>query len=327
MELSLTSCPSWVIGASANAYEFWWLESHSNNTLGQFPKRSEPVRTRGEKRSANKEELRKRLPDEFPEVEVEELGAPFKEYFGLDLQDYTYTSVPNPFRNQSTAPQDHQLKLVDATEAASSLPLAGQLARNASFIIAWDDNSEAYPNGWQNGTSLYRAYLYFKKHQIPFPIVPSPATFIARNYTTKPAFFGCEAHLTSTNDTRAPIVAWFGNAPYSSYSNITFFQNVTPIPRVHDIWNNTFNQITQGAGSLDPEWPACLACASIDRSLAKIDPPMQRTAQCQSCFNKYCWDGVSAPEFSGHVDVDSTLLLNSSMTYAEWYATVGKNLQ
>ncbi len=320
--------PSWVIGASANAYEYWYLEVHSNDTLGQFPKRSEAPTSQPLKRSpATKEELIKRLEEEFPAQEVEELGTPFEKYFGLDLGGYTYARVPNPFRNQSTSPQDHELKLVDATEVASSLPLAGQLARNASFIIAWDDNTDAWPNGWENGTDLYQAYLYFKKHQIPFPIVPSPATFIARNYTTKPAFFGCDAQLTTTNDTRAPIIAWFGNAPYSSYSNITFFQNVTPIPRVHDIWNNTFNQITQGAGSLDLEWPACLACAAIDRSLAKLSPPMQRTAQCQGCFDRYCWNGISAPEYPGPVDVDPTLVLNSSVTYAEWYASVGKNLQ
>lgn len=327
IELWLRFIPSWVIGASADAYEYWWLENHSNDTLGQFPKRSEAESFHSQSRSAPvHNRLTKRLEEEFPAKEVEELGSPFKEYFGLDLDGFTYARVPNPFRNQSTAPQDYELKLVDATEVESSLPLSGQLARNASFIIAWDDNTDAWPNGWENGTDLYQAYLYFKANKIPFPIVPSPSTFIARNYTTKPAFFGCDAHLTSTNDTRAPIIAWFGNAPYSSYSNITFYQNQTPIPRVYDIWNNTFNQITQGAGSLDPEWSACLACAAIDRSLAKVHPPMQRTAQCQSCFGRYCWDGVSAPD-TGYVNVDPTLVMNSTVTYAEWNATVGKNWQ
>jgi lysophospholipase len=270
--------------------------------------------------------LSKRLEDEFPNEEVEALAAPFIEYLGLDLDGYTYARVPNPWRNESTSPQDQELMLIDATEVESSLPLAGQLARNASFIIAWDDNTDAWPNGWLNGTDLYQAYLYFKEHDVPFPVVPSPTTFIARNYTIKPAFFGCDARLTTTNDTRGPIIAWFSNAPYSSYSNMTFFQNVTPIPRVLDIWNNTFNQITQGAGLLDPEWSACLACAAVDRSLADIHPPMQRTAQCQSCFDRYCWDGVSTPE-AGHVNVDPALVLNPSMTYAEWNATIGQALQ
>ncbi|KAK6371419.1 Lysophospholipase 1 [Exophiala oligosperma] len=313
---------NWVIGASADAYEYWWLENHSNNTLGQFPKRSEVKRT-----PEGTYTLRKRLEPVFPAEEVEGLAEPFEKYFGLDLNGYTYARVPNPFRGRSNDPSDDQLKLVDATEVATSLPLAGQLARNASFIIAWDDNTDAYPNGWENGTNMYQAYRYFEEHNIPFPIVPTAATFIARNYTTKPVFFGCDAHLTSTNDTRAPIIAWFPNAPYSSYSNITFFQNQTPIPRAHDIWNNTFNEITQAAGALDPEWSACLACAAIDRSLAKVYPPMQRTAQCQRCFDRYCWDGVSAPDYPGHVDVDLKLVLNPNLSYAEWNATIGKALQ
>lgn len=157
-----------------------------------------------------------------------------------------------------------------------------------------------------------------------FPIVPSASTFIARNYTVNPAFFGCYANQTTTNDTQAPIIAWFGNAPYSSYSNISYFDNQMPASRVENLLNNTFNQITQGSGSLDAEWSACLACAAIDRSLANIDPPMQRTAQCQSCFDRYCWDGVSSPEYDGTVDVDPTLMMNESVTYAESNATVGQ---
>lgn len=308
-----------MIGASANAYEYWWLENHSNNTLGQFPKRSE---------AESNGPLSKRLESEFPKEELEALAEPFTAYLGLpNVENYTYAKVPNPWRNASTAPQDDEVKLVDATEVESSLPLAGQLARNASFIIAWEDNADAYPNGWANGTSMYQAYLYFKEHGIPFPIVPPASTFIALNYTTKPAFFGCDARLTTSNDTRAPIVAWFANAPYSSYSNFTFWQGATSMARVHDLWNNTFNEVTQAAGSLDPEWPACLACAAVDRSLTKLDPPMPRTAQCQACLDKYCWNGVEAPAYPGHVDVDPSLMLNASLTYAEWYETVGKALE
>lgn len=36
--------------------------------------------------------------------------------------------------------------------------------------------------------------------------------------------FGCDAKLTTTNDTRTPIVAYFANSPYSAYSNMTYVQ-------------------------------------------------------------------------------------------------------
>lgn len=147
---------SWVIGASADAYEYWWLENHSNGTLGQFPKRSEDAPC--QQLSSTPGRLSKRLLETFPETLVDELARPFVEYLHLNLTGYTYARVPNPFRTQSTAPSENELKLVDATEVASSLPLSGQLARNASFIIAWDDGNDAWPNGWENGTNLYGAY-------------------------------------------------------------------------------------------------------------------------------------------------------------------------
>ena len=322
----LITFSSWVIGASADAYEFWYLESKSNNTLGQFPKRSHQAESVSQLKPSRIHGLNKRLDPEFPPAQVEGIEQAF-EQLGLSLDEIVYAKVPNPFRTTTQKSEESfttpELKMVDATEVESSLPLAAQLARNATFIMAWDDNYDAFPNGWDNGTDLYQAYLYFKHKGIPFPIVPSPSTFITRNYTVKPAFFGCNANLTTTNDTQAPIIAWFANAPYSSYSNITFFQSTTPIPRVEDIWNNTFNQVTQGAGSLDPEWSACLACAAIDRTLSRLEPPWQRTAQCEGCFAKYCWDGTSDPEYGYYVDVDPSLRLDPAMTYAEWNATVG----
>jgi hypothetical protein len=37
-----------------------------------------------------------------------------------------------------------------------------------------------------------------------------------------------------------------------------------------DIFLNGFNQLTQGNGTLDHEWPICLGCAAIERSLEKV---------------------------------------------------------
>lgn len=36
-------------------------------------------------------------------------------------------------------------------------------------------------------------------------------------------------------------------------------------------------------------WPRCLACALTDRSFAYTSE--NRTAECQSCFNTWCWNG------------------------------------
>ena len=310
------------MGASANAYEFWYLENQSNGTLGQFPKREALLEQAPHHSTQSPADLSKRLLAIFPDQEVEELAAPFAKGLNLSLEDYTYTPIPNPWRNTSTA-KDTLLHMVDATEPASSLPLAGQLARNATFIIAWDDNSDAYPYGWVNGTSMYQAYQYFKQKAIPFPIVPPVSTFIARNYTSRPVFFGCTANQTTTGSTEGvPIIAWFANAPYSSYSNITYFDSDLSDNRVRDLWNNTFNEITQGANSLDPEWSACLACAAIDRTLEKVG--VARSKQCDMCLARWCWDGTTADD-DGHADetvvLDPTLLLDPGLGFLQWNAT------
>jgi lysophospholipase len=104
-------------------------------------------------------------------------------------------------------------------------------------------------------------------HSIPFPVVPSAATFIENNYTTHPDFFGWDAKLTTTNNMRSPIVANFANAPHSAYTNVTNVQTQTSMGQLQEIWTNSFNHITQGNGTLDSGWAVCLGCASIDQTV------------------------------------------------------------
>ena len=37
----------------------------------------------------------------------------------------------------------------------------------------------------------------------------------------------------------------------------------------------------------DPEWPACLICAIVDRSRAEVG--LERSGICESCLARYCW--------------------------------------
>ncbi|KAF8138999.1 hypothetical protein EV363DRAFT_1315512 [Boletus edulis] len=39
----------------------------------------------------------------------------------------------------------------------------------------------------------------------------------------------------------------------------------------------------------DPEWPACLACAIVDRARERAGET--RSGVCESCFARYCWSG------------------------------------
>lgn len=94
-------------------------------------------------------------------------------------------------------------------------------------------------------------------------------TFVNRNHTSKPTLFGCNATLTNSNDTRAPIVQYLPNAPYSSFTNYSWQQESFSKEQMAVILTNGFNYVTQGNSTLDPEWPECLGCAAIDRSPCK----------------------------------------------------------
>lgn len=104
------------------------------------------------------------------------------------------------------------------------------------------------------------------------------------------------------------------NGPYSAYTNYTWTQSEFTHEQMAVITTNGFNYATAGNSTLDSEWPECLGCAIIDRSLSKLG--IGRTEQCQRCMTKYCWDGVEDNSKPGLVDM--TLMLDSSVGYAEW---------
>jgi lysophospholipase len=299
---------TYMLGVAADAVNFWLIEAYSNGTLGNFAKRS-----------VDSSLERRETADLLVEA-VESLQKLFTKYFNYTLTEDVYTTMPNPFALSSSTTNDDKppanLTLLDGSEAGQSLPLWTQIqpARNPEFVIAWDGDQDAQPYAWSNGSNMYNSYIYATNHSIPFPIVPPVTTFINRNYTFKPTFFGCDAELTNTNDTSGPIVLYLPNAPYSSYTNFTWYQDTFTDEQMAVILTNGFNYVTQGNSTLDQEWPECLGCAAIDRSLSKLG--IERTEQCQRCMKKYCWDGVEDNSETGPVDIP--LVLDPSWTYAEW---------
>lgn len=73
----------------------------------------------------------------------------------------------------------------------------------------------------------------------------------------------------------------------------------------------------QGNSTLDLEWPECLACAAIDRSLSTRN--MERSRQCQACMDKYCWNGIEDNSEPGIVDL--ALVLDPYVSFKEWNTT------
>lgn len=290
-----------MMGCAAGAFNYWYIEDLSNNTLAPFPKRSN--------------DFTKRVL--FPISILQEWVAAFKQYLNDNLQELAYGVIPNSFLGlSSTKTPDADLRMVDATESGTALPLWGQVqpARNVDFIMVWDDNEDATPYLWNNGTNLYGIYQWAEQTKTPFPLIPKTATMMNRNYTIRPTFFGCNANLTTTNSTASPILLYLANAPYTAYTNYSWTQPDTTTSQMHDIFLNSFNLMTQGNGTLDSEWPECLGCAAIDRSLEKLG--IARTKQCESCFAKYCWDGIEDDEDSKVID--PLLILPPHESFSEW---------
>lgn len=80
---------------------------------------------------------------------------------------------------------------------------------------------------------------------------------------------------------------------------------------------NSFDIVTQANGSWDGEWAECMGCAAVERSLARVG--MERTRQCQRCFERYCWDGTLDERDPGVLD--PTLVLDPGVKFGLWNAT------
>jgi lysophospholipase len=185
--------------------------------------------------------------------------------------------------------------------------------------ISWDNDEDTVPYGWNNGTNIYNTYIQARRQGLAFPEVPPPSTFIKRNYTQRPVFFGCDANYTTTpTDLSSPIVMYMTNAPYSAYTNYTWYKSTFTPVEMHEILVNSWDLVTQGNNTLDPNFSQCIGCAAVDRTLAKLD--IARAARCDECLQKYCWDGTYEDEANIPV-VDPRLVLSPNVSYAEWNAT------
>lgn len=201
----------------------------------------------------------------------------------------------NPGSNP-TANTDH-LALVDGGEDLQNIPFNPlvQPQRAVDVVFAVDSSADTTSN-WPNGTALRASYersLAAIANGTQFPAVPDANTFVNLGLNSRPAFFGCDAS-NFTNTTQGapvpPLVVYLPNAPYTTLSNVTTFEPTTTLRQRASIIANGFNAATQGNGTLDAAWPACVACAALSRSLARTGTAVP--SGCSSCFARYCWNGT-----------------------------------
>ncbi|WVW80592.1 phospholipase B [Kwoniella bestiolae CBS 10118] len=220
---------------------------------------------------------------------VTDLIQGFLENLGEDQQDIA--RIPNSFANYNPGENPissfEYITLVDAGETNQNIPIEPLLIpfREVDAIIAFDSSYDS-PYVWPNGTALRTTFERAKVlaentgTQIRMPEVPSENGFINGGYNTRPTFFGC-------NDTTTPLIVYVPSYPWSAAANTSTYQLEYSDEQAREVLYNGLRSLTLN-GTVET-WPRCLACALTDRSFEYTSS--NRTAECQSCFDTWCWAG------------------------------------
>ncbi|CRK40403.1 hypothetical protein BN1708_008193, partial [Verticillium longisporum] len=208
--------------------------------------------------------------------------------------------APNPFfgwnpTNESANHESDQLSLVDGGMDLQNIPLHPliQPSRAVDVIFAVDASADTAFN-WPNGTALRATYDRAGTaigNGTLFPPVPDAETFVNQRLNQRPTFFGCDADnfTLEAGQSVPPLIVYVPNAPYTAHSNVSTFQPSYPTAQRDAIIRNGFNAATQGNATVDTEWPVCVACAVLSRSLHRGNEAVPEA--CTRCFERYCWDG------------------------------------
>lgn len=147
---------------------------------------------------------------------------------------------------------------------------------------------------------------------IPFPKIPTVDTMVTRNFTKQPVFFGC-------NETDVPLVLYLPNSPWTAYSNYSYMKTSITPSDLDLVLENAFQLATYGNGTIDSDWPTCLACAAIKGSLERVG--VDWPDACKKCFSQHCWDGKETDKTVTNEDFNLTPRLRPGLSYEEWNAT------
>lgn len=209
--------------------------------------------------------------------------------------------IPNPFYQRSQSPgvsTDADLHLVDGGLSGQNNPVWSliQTARNVSLLVTVDNSADV--QNFPSGTELQASYNQSLISNIPFPKIPSVATFSAKNLTQNPVLFGC-------GNASVPTILWLPNSQQASgfpanqsTTTVVFRANETQA-----LINNGFLSATQSAGNTTA-WARCLGCFVIYEgkfgnatyangtkfSNTATNGTAGMSAECMGCFGQYCYN-------------------------------------
>ncbi|TIA88364.1 hypothetical protein E3P99_02658 [Wallemia hederae] len=220
----------------------------------------------------------------------------------------------NPFygwmNDTNKIAQSENVVLVDGGEALENIPFNPHIKpeRQVDFVLGFDASADTN-SGWPNGTSMYATYnrTINDDTTISFANVPTPDQFVAQGLNTRPTFFGCNSSdVTNFDENRhTPIIAYVPAYPYVFNANQSTFKLEYSAEEYSGmIANGEASTALNGLVS-DGEWKRCLACALVDRARERNN--VDRSPECQTCFNDWCWNGQqvdasNTPEYEPEIN-------------------------
>lgn len=220
----------------------------------------------------------------------------------MELRDVAAIS-PNPFWRLSSKKKakftkicsSKTLYVADGGSNGQVIPIQPLLepSREVDVIFAFDNSGSELDIAWPDGQHMVNSFE--RQFQVlgspPMPFVPDRETFLNLGLNRRPTFFGCYASNQTglAGDTSPPVVVYIPNVGYSDFSNTSTFQLAYTDQKINSMISNGYNIMTQGNGTVDPEWAACVACAISQR--ARERKGHELGDQCQRCFDRYCWAG------------------------------------
>lgn len=295
---------TFVQGSTANAFTAWFIDDWYNIPI--FAKRELQERQ-------NSGEI-VIPPDQYQNLEVVLVNLTAT-HFNRTFNQSLWATYPNPFKNYNEAMKNvDDLLIVDGSLSGETNPVRPLIvpARELDLVIIYETSTEA-EFSWNNGTTLGNTARSAVEGNIPFPTIPDVNTMVTLNLTRKPTFFGCNA-------TDTPLVLYLPNSPWSGYSNYSYTKPSFTKTQLDLILENAFNLATYGNGTVDAQWPECLACATIRGSARRIGYDLPEV--CAQCFERHCWNGIVSTREITDSDLDLKPWLNSSLSYEEWNNTI-----
>lgn len=205
---------------------------------------------------------------------------------------------PNPFYQQfgleTNQTISKALYVCDGGFDKQTIPILPFLQpdREIDVVVAIDPSTDT-EDSWPDGESL-RATQHKSDWEFGadvFPKIPSNDTFLSKNLTTKPVFFGCNTTNLKTykdSDRYSPVIIYVPMSDISYPTNFSTGKLSYTSEEQQRTIQNGFNMMTRSNGTEDSNWDKCLGCVTLLREFQRRDSDVPN--DCEQCFSDYCYN-------------------------------------